>query len=322
MRQVARRLQFFNNRVFRRIARDEIREALLRLGLAPGDTVYANVSMRSLGYVRDGPAAVIAAILDVVGETGTLMMPAWSCADLSHLDLGAVFDLVETPAGTGLLSETLRRYPGSRRSLHPVASVVAVGGRAEELTSGHERSATPFGADSPYGRLALKASKLLLLGTQMGGILYHVLERVGFPNLYNREPVEFDVRDGSGKYDRIRSLLPRPGIPSVVILPGRRPQNRDYLPVQDYALIFPPDRERDLMEAGYLRFNRSRFLGRRQRLLARGILKVGCVGAADAALLDGTRMLEQVVRDLAWDVARCKEEYDPEQISTLNLPVI
>ena len=57
MRQVARRLQSLNNRVFRRITRDEVREGLSRLGLAPGDTVCANVSMRSLGYVREGPAA-------------------------------------------------------------------------------------------------------------------------------------------------------------------------------------------------------------------------------------------------------------------------
>jgi hypothetical protein len=322
MRHVARRLQSLNNRVFNRIASDEIRQGLASLGLAPGDTVCANVSMRSLGYVREGPGGVIAAILDIVGEAGTLVMAAWPWSDPSRIDRSAVFDLAATPSRMGLLSETLRSRPGAHRSLHPVASVVALGARAQALTSGHENSATPFGADSPYGKVAAAAPKLLIVGTGLGGILYHVMDRVGFPNLYTREPVEFEVRDAAGASGRLRTFLPLPGIPPVVILPGRRPENRDYLLIQDYALMFPSDREQRLLEAGYLRFNRSRFLGRRQRLVGRGILKLGPVGSAEAALLDGARLLDQVEKDLAWDVARFKEEYDPEHLSLLSLPPI
>ena len=322
MRQVARRLQSLNNRVFHRITRDELRESLARLGLAAGETVYARVSMRSLGFVTGGPAALIEAILEIVGPGGTLVTTAWPAGDAGRVDPSARFDLRETPSLSGLLSETLRLYPGACRSLNPIASMVAVGARASELMAGHERCERPFGPDSPYARLWRAQPRLLLVGTHMGGILHHVQDRVGFPNLYLAGLVDIETIDGQGVTGRVRTSLLRAGIPPVVILSGSRPENRDYLLIPDYALIFPPQRERDIMEAGYLRFNRSRFLGRRDRLQARGILRVGRLGSAEAALLDGARMLDQVEKDLAWDLARHKEEYDPEYLSNLSLPVL
>ena len=41
-----------------------------------------------------------------------------------------LFDVAGSPSRAGLLSETVRQMPGAARSLHPVASVVAVGARA------------------------------------------------------------------------------------------------------------------------------------------------------------------------------------------------
>ena len=322
MRQVARRLQSLNNRVFHRITRGELREALVHLGLVPGETVYARVSMRSLGFVTGGPAALIEAILDVVGPGGTLVTTAWPASEAACVDPSTLFDLRETPSRSGLFSEALRLYPGACRSLHPIASMVAVGARATDLMAGHDRCDRPFGPDSPYAGLWRAGPRLLLVGAHMGGILHHVQDRVGFPNLYQAGPVDIETIDARGVTGRVRTPLLKTGIPPVVILPGSRPENRDYLLIQDYAIIFPPQRERDIMEAGYLRFNRSRFLGRRERLQARGILRVGQLGSAETALLDGTRMLDQVEKDLAWDLARHKEEYDPEQLCHLSLPIL
>ena len=322
MGQVTRRLQSLSNRVFNRVGRQELREAFTRLGLSAGDTVYANVSLRSLGYVPGGPSEVIGAILDVVGPEGTLMMPTWPSSDPACVDPAVAFDAAGTPSQAGVLSEALRTYPDARRSLHPVAPVSAVGARAAELTAGHDLSSTPFGASSPYGKLAEASPRLLLVGTQIGGLVYYVQDKVGFPNLYLPEPVKYELRDARGSVRSMSTTALRADVPPVVILPGSRPENRDFLLVPDYALMFPAAREQAVMEAGYLRFNRSRFLGRRERLQARGILRSGLVGAAESALLDGARMLDQIARDLAWDIARFKEEYDPEQLSLLSLPIL
>ncbi|HKY33990.1 MAG TPA: AAC(3) family N-acetyltransferase [Candidatus Polarisedimenticolia bacterium] len=317
---VSRRIQSLNNRVFKRIGREEIREALVRLGLSAGDRVYAHVSMRRIGYVTGGPAEVAGAILDVIGTEGTLMMAAWPSAEPARHDPAEVFDVAASPSRSGLVSEAVRTMPSALRSLHPLASVACVGQMARDLVEGHEACETPFGEKSPYGRLASSSAKLLLVGAHLGGLLYHVLDRVGFPNLYDRPARPFEVRDAGGHYRRINSPTLR-AIPPVVILPGSRPENRDYLLVPDYALMFPSERERRVMEAGYLRFNRSRFLGRRERLQSRGILTPGRVGGSEAALLDGARMIEQVCADLAWDIARFKEEYDADHLSRLSLPV-
>jgi len=322
MRPVARRLQSLNNRVFNRITRDQMRAALASLGLSAGDAVWAHVSMRRIGFVTGGPAEAVLAILDVIKDQGTLMLSAFPRSDPSKIDPADLFDVAATPSGSGLLSEAARHLPGARRSRHPIASVVAIGARADELVGGHENSATPFGPDTPFGRLARMQPKLLLVGAHLGGVIYHVQDRVGFPNLYSSKPARFDVRDEMGRHHQVPSLVPRSDVPPVVILPGSRPENRDYILVPDYALMFPPERERLVLEAGYLRFNRSRFLGRRERLQARGILKLGQVGSAEAALLDGVRMLDQIAKDLSWDINRFKEEYDAEQLSGLSLPVL
>jgi aminoglycoside N3'-acetyltransferase len=316
---VSRRIQSLNKKVFRRLTRQDLRDGLAALGVSPGDLLYANVSLRQLGHLTGGPIELAEALLELIGPAGTLVIPAWMSPD-ARPDSSEMFDVAGTPSRSGLLSETVRRLPGAVRSVHPVASVVAVGARAAEVTEGHDRCATPFGSESPYARLASLNAKILLIGAHLGGMLRHIQDRVDFPNLYDRLPREFEVRDASGHYRRHSTPVLR-DLPPVVILPGSRPENRDYLLVPDYALMFPSERERRVMEAGYLRFNRSRFLGRRERLQTRGILRPGRIGGAEAALLDGPRMVEQIEKDLAWDLLRFKEEYDAEILSRLSLPV-
>src|SRR4051794_16843268 len=55
---------------------------LAACGLKAGQTVIAHTSLSSLGYVVGGPVAVIQALLQVLGPSGTLMMPAQSWKNL------------------------------------------------------------------------------------------------------------------------------------------------------------------------------------------------------------------------------------------------
>src|SRR5688572_14349273 len=201
---VSRQLESFNNRVFRRIGRQEVREAVAGLGIGPGDVVYAHVSIKRLGYVMGGAPEVAEALREVLGATGTLVLCAWSAPD-ARPDGTELFDVMATPARTGLLAETVRLMPGAVRSLHPVASVVAIGARAAEITEGHERCPTPFGSGTPYARLAAMRPKLLLVGAHVGGLLYHLQERVDFPNLFDPSVREFEVRDAGGHHRKVRS---------------------------------------------------------------------------------------------------------------------
>jgi len=53
---------------------DQFRE----LGVNHGDTLLLHSSLRSLGWVNGGAEAVILALLDVLGNTGMLMVPTQS----------------------------------------------------------------------------------------------------------------------------------------------------------------------------------------------------------------------------------------------------
>lgn len=57
------------------ILSEEIEDGLREVGLSAGDQVIVHTSLRSLGYVCSGAQVVIEALLKIVGEDGTVMMP-------------------------------------------------------------------------------------------------------------------------------------------------------------------------------------------------------------------------------------------------------
>ncbi|MFC6331931.1 aminoglycoside N(3)-acetyltransferase [Paenibacillus septentrionalis] len=153
---------------------------LKNLGICEGDTILVHSALSSLGWVCGGPQAAVQALLQAVGESGTLVMPAQSAdwsdpaewenppvptewIDIIYREMPA-FDPAITPTrGMGRIAELFRTFPGTVRSDHPQASFCANGLHAEYITSGHEL--TPqFGMASPLGKLYDLQAKVLLLG--------------------------------------------------------------------------------------------------------------------------------------------------------------
>ncbi len=110
-----------------------------------------HASLSSLGYVRGGAMAVLAALLDTCG---TIIMPAFTCQSMVWPLVGppangmtygkpeyadanrhAAFYHSELPihADVGVIAETLRRQSVAMRSAHPVLSFVAAGTHAPEI---------------------------------------------------------------------------------------------------------------------------------------------------------------------------------------------
>src|SRR5688500_10428768 len=100
--------------------RTGITEDLHRLGLAVGDALVVHSSLRSIGPVEGGAEAVVAALLDVVGERGLLVAPTFTYR-------GERFDPLTEPGLTGRIAEAVRSWPGALRSWHPTHSVAAIG---------------------------------------------------------------------------------------------------------------------------------------------------------------------------------------------------
>jgi aminoglycoside 3-N-acetyltransferase len=155
---------------------DQFRE----LGVNHGDTLLLHSSLRSLGWVNGGAEAVVLALLDVLGDAGTLVVPTQSSdnsdpANWQHPPVPEEWKpiiretmLLYNPRTTptrlmGVISETVRTWPGAVRSAHPQTSFAAVGSQAESLTAGHELDCA-LGERSPLARLEEAYARVLLLG--------------------------------------------------------------------------------------------------------------------------------------------------------------
>jgi len=153
---------------------------LRRLGLSTGATVLVHASLRQVGWVCGGAPTVVRALLDVLGPDGTLMVPTftadnrdpsrWRQAPVPEAWWPAIrdelpaFDPAVTPCRQlGIVAETVRTWPGARRSAHPQTSFAAVGRLAAELTARHPIT-SELGPESPLGALAEADGQTLLLG--------------------------------------------------------------------------------------------------------------------------------------------------------------
>lgn len=64
------------------VLKQDIIKKLKELGLKSGDTVMVHTSLKNMGYVCGGAQAVIEALIETVGEEGTIMMPTQSWKNL------------------------------------------------------------------------------------------------------------------------------------------------------------------------------------------------------------------------------------------------
>jgi aminoglycoside 3-N-acetyltransferase len=130
------------------------------LGLDKGDNVIVHSSLKAFGYVESGARTVIEALISVLGDKGTLIMPTFTLSFL--MSESPVLDLIRTPSETGLITEVFRRHENVFRSKHITHSVAAWGKCAKEVAS--LESATAWGQSSPFQWLLDNGGKVLMLG--------------------------------------------------------------------------------------------------------------------------------------------------------------
>ena len=143
--------------------RDLVR-GFLDLGLGSEDVVLVHSSYRSLGDVEGGPQTVVDALLEIIGHKGTLVVPTFtlSFCEQYNREGNGYFDLDNTPSEMGILTETVRKMPGAKRSLHPIHSFAVYGRFTDEITSLGDRSS--FGAGSGLAKLHELDAKIMVIG--------------------------------------------------------------------------------------------------------------------------------------------------------------
>jgi aminoglycoside 3-N-acetyltransferase len=151
------------------------------LGVQAGMTLMLHSSFKSLGsWVAGGPAAVILALEEVLGEEGTLIMPTHS-TDLSDpsgwsrppvpeawwqtiREQMPAYDPYLTPLNNmGVIPDCFRKQKGVKRSNHPLHSFAAWGKHRDKIIDGHKLDFA-LGEASPLARIYELGGSVLLLG--------------------------------------------------------------------------------------------------------------------------------------------------------------
>lgn len=161
----------------------EVFEQILRGGKVPSDAVLV-VHSAIAGLSRQGHRAerIIETLLEYL-RTGTLLMPTMTWRTV--IPDNPVFDELNTPSHTGVLTEVFRTKYATARSLHPTHSVAGAGPAVKILLSTHHLGNTPVPATSPYGLMRDFPSYILMigLGLECCTAIHHP-EEVIAPDLY------------------------------------------------------------------------------------------------------------------------------------------
>lgn len=156
----------------------EIVNALVEIGIRPGDTVLIHSDAMVAAQLPPLPDAqrldfLIDALESALGPTGTLVMPAFSYS----FTKGETFDVLKTPSDVGMLAEHFRKRMGVCRSADPIFSLAAKGNRANEIRSVPVGEC--FGPQSAFAVLHRLNSHIICLGCPLtsGGTFVHYVEK-------------------------------------------------------------------------------------------------------------------------------------------------
>lgn len=144
--------------------------ALRAAGVSDGDLLFVHANLEALGEAREcgsdpqRAAMMLRALRLVLGDTGTLVIPAYTFSFCRQLPFDRERSATEggpwSPSAAFL--EEVRHQPDAVRSCDPIHSVVALGPAAHALLDG--LPSTCFGPDSLQHRLRIAGGKICAIG--------------------------------------------------------------------------------------------------------------------------------------------------------------
>jgi len=199
------------------VNKQQISEKLKSIGIKNGDLIMLHSSLSKIGFVENGANTVIDAFTEVLGNFGTLVMPAFPSIGFNYdyLRTNPVFNLNSTPSKMGIITEVFRKKEHVFRSLHPTDSVCAIGKHAEYLVKDHFNQLTPYNSHSPFYKLTQLHGKIILIGIDLNCLTnFHAAEdaitNFEFP-IYHKTHFNSQVIDENGNKKSMLTKVHNPG---------------------------------------------------------------------------------------------------------------
>lgn len=193
------------------LSQEEIVQGLRRTGLKSGDVVLVHSAMRTFGLIDGGAETVVAALLEVLGERGTLVVPTFTFAH--EAEKNPVIDPVNDHSEMGIITETVRLRPDALRSIAFRHSLAAIGPRAQVITQ-VDSTLSPFDLRSSFGVMLALNTQVLMLGIcYVNSTSHHFAEWVCDVPYRHRISRNAKLRlpDGSIVTQEMMDYQPKPG---------------------------------------------------------------------------------------------------------------
>lgn len=162
------------------VVKQDIVEALNSIGIVKGDLIEVHSSLKSFGYVVGGAEVVVQALMETVGEDGTIIMPFHNSNNTEPIDwqlppisIGLIDEVrnnipafnsqTTTLRGMGAIVENFRLHDNTLISDHPCYALIGWG-RLKEAILSNQKLNLPMGEGSPFERMYDLNAKVLLLG--------------------------------------------------------------------------------------------------------------------------------------------------------------
>ena len=130
---------------------------LSAFGIENGDILIVHSAFAAVAGVEGGVDTMLDALLEAVGEEGTLIFPTFTGTEPS-------FSSKDSKTYCGILGETFRHRKGAIRSLHPTHSLTAMGKHAATFAGDKWITETTCGRGTAFERLVTFNAKMMLLG--------------------------------------------------------------------------------------------------------------------------------------------------------------
>ena len=192
------------------VRKEDMLNGFKAAGIQKGDVLFVHASLRAFGKVEGGAKTAAEALVEAVGQEGTVVVPAFTFSRGSGKD--PVIDPRNDPSEVGAVTEAVRTMPQAKRSLAYRHSVAAVGRKAGEITEANPEVSV-FDMEGAFGKMLNLDAKIVLLG-----VPYTVSTSHHFAEYLLQVPYRFTVpkqvrvrqADGTVTEHRMTDYRPKP----------------------------------------------------------------------------------------------------------------